>query len=205
MRDSLLKNRSTLIVLDGDGVIFDYREAFAHVWHRAFGEKLTMVEPNAYHATRAYGVEFQDEAQKRMLEEHFTHDAWATMPLMPGAKEACERLAQSGYTLVIVSSMNPEYARARVENCEQYQLPISAVHAVKRTPADTNPKLTLLNTLEPAAFVDDLVSNFEGVDERVHRAFINYQRIDCPSAGSAVRYHTEHKGLLEFAAYWLSL
>lgn len=193
-----------LIVLDADGVIFDYRQAFPVVWRAAFGEALPMVQPNAYHAALAYNITWESEAQKQQFEKHFGHEAWATMPLMPGADEALRLLDDSGFELVIVSSMNPEFTHSRIENCRRYALPISAVHAVKRDKEGANPKLELLNQLSPVAFADDLLSNFEGLNEAVHRAYINYETVDSPNIDSPVHYHTSHPNLLAFACYWVA-
>ncbi|KVP65620.1 hypothetical protein WJ96_04435 [Burkholderia ubonensis] len=196
---------SDLIVLDGDGVLFDYRKAFPGVWKRAFGTDIEMVRPDAYHADAAYGITWESEAQMQHFFSHFGEEAWATMPLMDGADEACRLLADAGYRLVIVSSMNPEFAAARKKNCEAFGLPIEAVHAVRRTgAADHNPKLATLHALKPLALVDDLKANFEGLTG-IHRAFIHYGRFDCPSIGYAgAEADTTHDSLLDFARFWVA-
>lgn len=194
-----------LIVLDGDGVIFDYRKAFPGVWKRAFGTDLAMVRPNAYHADAAYGITWESEAQMQHFYSHFGEEAWSTMPLMTGADEACQLLADAGHKLVIVSSMNPAFGAARKKNCEAFGLPIEEVYAVRRSGAtDSNPKLAKLNELKPLALVDDLKANFEGLDG-IHRAFIHYGRFDCPSIGhTGAEADTTHGDLLAFAKYWLA-
>lgn len=191
-----------LLALDGDGVIFDYRKAFPGVWKRAFGTTIEMVEPNAYHATTAYGIQWESKEQEAEFFKHFDEDAWSTMELMPGADEACDKLVKAGFELVIVSSMNHRFGEARLKNCELHSLPIKTVHAVKRV-GDENPKLEILHKLKPLALVDDLVDNFEGLDPSIYRAFINYERIDCPSKGRAIPFDTWHYCLLGFADYWI--
>jgi len=190
-----------VIALDGDGVIFDYRKAYPAVWKAAFGTEITMVEPNAYHAHTAYGVKFESAEQEAQFFAHFGEEAWATMPLMEGASEACALLAECGYKLVIVSSMNPKFQDARMRNCELYGLPISDVYAVKRT-GEGNPKLPIMHELQPVALVDDLMDNFEGLQKSVHSAFISYGRFDCPSLGSDLLADSAHGSLLEFAQFW---
>jgi hypothetical protein len=190
-----------VIALDGDGVVFDYRKAYPAVWKAAFGTEITMVEPNAYHAHTAYGVQFESAEQETQFFACFGEEAWATMPLMGGADEACSMLADCGYRLVIVSSMNPKFAAARKRNCELHGLPISEVYAVKRT-GDGNPKLSILHELQPLALVDDLMDNFEGLDPSIHSAFVNYRRFDCPSIDSKLLADSVHGSLLEFAQFW---
>ena len=41
-----------------------------------------------------------------------------------------------------------------------------------------------VNTLKPRVLVYDLASNFAGLEPSIYRAFIDYGRIDCPSAGA---------------------
>lgn len=189
------------IVLDGDGVVFDYRKAYPGVWKAAFGTEITMVEPNAYHAHTAHGIKFDSAEQETRFFEYFGEDAWATMPLMEGADDACRLLADVGYKLVIVSSMNPKFEAARLRNCKLHGLPISEVYAVKRT-GEGNPKLEVLHDLQPVAVVDDLMDNFEGLQPSIHSAFINYGRFDCPSIGHKLLADSAHGSLLDFAQFW---
>jgi hypothetical protein len=193
--------RDKTIVLDGDGVVFDYRQAYPAVWKKAFGTEIKMVEPNAYHAHTAHGVKFETPAQETRFFAFFDEEAWATMPLMEGAAEACALLVDCGYRLVIVSSMNPKFAGARLRNCELHNLPISEVFAVRRVGIG-NPKLPILHELQPVALVDDLKDNFEGLQPSIHSAFINYGRFDCPSIGHEVIPDSEHRSLLDFARFW---
>jgi phosphoglycolate phosphatase-like HAD superfamily hydrolase len=196
-------NKNKLLALDGDGVIFDYRKAFPVVWKAAFGDEIEMVAPNSYHAHTAYGISWESDEQKNKFFEHFETHAWATMPLMDGADEACKLLKDAGYKLIIVSSMNPTFSQARADNCKLFDLPIDDVIAVKRVEKE-NPKLAELHRLKPAALVDDLIDNFEGLDPVIHAAFINYQRIDCPSREHHIAPDSSHGSLLEFAHHWIS-
>jgi phosphoglycolate phosphatase-like HAD superfamily hydrolase len=196
-------NKNKLLALDGDGVIFDYRKAFPVVWKAAFGAEIEMVEPNSYHAHTAYGISWESDEQKNLFFEQFGTHAWATMPLMDGADEACKLLKDAGYKLIIVSSMNPKFSQARADNCKLFDLPIDDVIAVKRVEKE-NPKLAELHRLKPAALVDDLIDNFDGLDSAIHAAFINYERIDCPSRSHRIAPDSSHGSLLKFAHYWLS-
>lgn len=190
-------------VLDGDGVIFDYRKAFPGVWRAAFGSDIEMVRPDAYHAHTAYGIEWESETQMKHFFSHFGEEAWSTMPLMEGAKEGCHILAESGVELVIVSSMNPAFENARMANCLLYELPIDKVFAVKRG-SEGNPKLDVIEGLRPRGLADDLADNFEGLSESIHRALIDYKRFDSPNIDTPHSIHSRHGSLLEFARYWVN-
>jgi hypothetical protein len=189
-----------IVALDGDGVVFDYRHAFPGVWKRAFGTDIEMIEPNAYHATTAHGIVFESPEQEAQFFECFDEEAWATMPLMEGVKEACAIL-RADYELVIVSSMNPKFAEARRANCNLFYLPISEVYAVPRVD-EGNPKAQVLHELQPVALVDDLMSNFEDLPPSIHKAFINYGRFDCPSRNHHLIPDSTHNSLLAFARFW---
>lgn len=195
---------SNTIALDGDGVIFDYRKAFPVVWEAAFGEKLEMVRPDAYHATTAYGIEWKNEEQQEWFFKHFTEEVWASMPLFDGVQEACGILVDAGFKLVIVSSMNHRFGMARHRNCQLHSLPITEVHAVKRVKGEGNPKQEVIDLIKPVALVDDLVDNFEGLDVSVHCAFINYDRFDCPSKDSHIKPDSSHGSLLDFSKFWIN-
>ena len=193
-----------IIAVDGDGVMFDYRKAFPLVWRAAFGTDIQMVRPDAYHAHTAYGITWESVEQEAHFFKHFGEEAWSTMPLMDaGVKEGSELLVDAGFTLVCVSSMNPQFEAARKRNCELHALPFSEVHAVKRSGAG-NPKKAVLERLRPVALADDLMDNFEDLSHEIHTAFIDYGRFDSPSLTSPLVPMSTHGSFLEFARYWVS-
>lgn len=195
---------SDLLAIDGDGVVVDYRQAYPVVWKKAFGAELPMVRPDAYHAHNAYGIVWESPAQEEHFFRHFDDEAWSTMPAMEGVLDACNQLVKAGHTLVCVTSMNPRFADARRQNFRTLGLPVSEVYAVKRLDSG-NPKLKVLHELGAAALVDDLLDNFEGLADAIHRAYIDYGRYDAPGIGSTfIRRHSTHSSLLDFARYWLS-
>ena len=192
-----------LIALDGDGVVFDYRKAFPGVWRAAFGTDIELIRPDAYHAHTAYGITWESPEQESHFFKHFGEEAWSTMPLFDGVTEACEMLASAGYDLICVTSMNPQFAAARQRNCDVYGLPITKVHAVKRS-GSGNPKREVIERLCPLALVDDLMDNFEELPPEVHTAYIDYARFDAPSLTSKIVPQSCHGSLLDFARYWLA-
>ncbi|MBC8741874.1 HAD family hydrolase [Paraburkholderia sp. UCT31] len=195
---------SSLIAVDGDGVMLDYRLAFPDVWRRAFGGELKLVRPDAYHAATAFGIEWASAEQEAHFYSHFGEDAWSTMPALDGAVEGCHLLVAAGFELVCVTSMNPGFADARKRNLEAHGFPVSDVYAVKRNGVE-NPKLETLERLRAVALVDDLPDNFAGLDRAVHRALIDYGRFDAPIPTSDAAWpHSTHRSLLDFARFWVS-
>lgn len=195
---------SKLICLDSDSVITNYLEAARSAWLEAYGELLPLVDPDAYYAYNAFGIapeQVEDFYQK--LYAVFGHKHWRQMPLLPGAVEACHILLNKGYDLACVTAMPKVHADARALCFKDQGIPINIVYAEERTPGavDENPKLDRITLLEPAFFVDDLLSNFEGINSDVHCAWIDGGYSDKPNealVGNGLHSST-YRTLLEFA------
>lgn len=192
------------IAIDGDGVLFDYNAVYPLVWRKAFGEELVEVQPNSYHAHNQYGVEFTSKAQEQKFFDAFDEDVWATMPALHGAIEATRMLFSHGYSLVCVSSMPARFTQARMNNLLTLWMPFDRVIATGRGEGDGNPKKAVIEALNPTYFVDDLLSNFEGVPSTTHTAWIDYKKMDSPSLDlvSEGWHDSTHGTLLDFAK-WL--
>jgi FMN phosphatase YigB (HAD superfamily) len=200
-----LTQGAKILAIDGDGVLVDYRKAFPGVWKKAFGTDLPLLHENAYHATTAYGIHWENASQEAHFYAHFDDEAWETMPAFEGAIEACESLVAAGYRLVCVTSMNPAYVEARRRNFRALSLPLEEVVAVQRKHC-LNPKLEVLHRLRPLALVDDLLDNFNGLDAGIHSALIDYKRFDAPGRElGGVTARSVHGSLLEFSRFWLAL
>jgi phosphoglycolate phosphatase-like HAD superfamily hydrolase len=194
------KVKNTLVALDGDGVLLDYRRAFPGVWKAAFGSEIQMIQPNAYHAHTAHGIQWESAEQEQHFLSHFGEEAWSTMPLLEGVAEGCQLMVDAGFELVCVTSMNAKFGAARKRNFELHNLPISEVYPVKRVGSE-NPKLEVLHRLMPIALADDLMDNFDGLSPDIHSAFIDYRRFDSPSLVSRIVPDSTPGSLLEFARF----
>lgn len=195
-----------LLVFDADGVLFKYNDSYPHVWREAFGQELLKVANNCYHAHNEYGVEFESPAQKAKFFDTFDARFWSTMTPLPGAVEATRMLSAAGFRLICVSSMPQAFEDARLENFRALGMPIERVYATGRTTEVAgNPKLEILLQLKPDGFADDLLKNFEGVPESIHRAFIDYGNADSPNIGlgNEFPFDSKHSSALEFARYWM--
>ncbi len=197
-----MPNHNKLIVLDCDGVLLDYNAAYPGVWRRAFGQELPPRNHDCYHAAGAFGIRFTDDRDKARFYEHFDEHAWSTMPELPGALQACQRLVELGFELLCLSSMPPEFANARLRNLHALQFPIETVIATGRYGQAENPKLEDLRRLMPVAFVDDLAHNFSGLPAGIHKALIERGHVDSPNLGYASEHDTQHASLSDFVHYW---
>lgn len=191
-----------VIVIDADGVTFDYRQSYPIVWKKAFGTELKVVRPDSYHAHIMYGLDFsKDKKLEAAFFAHFGADIWADLPPCPGAVEACQTLHELGFTLLCVSSMPSEFAAARKINFEKLGMPVAEVIATGRIKTE-NPKLKIVNDINPVAFVDDLATNFIGINQQIHRALIHGNHHDNPNNHHQHLTTTVHTDLADFTQYW---
>ena len=193
------------IALDADGVLLNYNDAYPYVYERAFGRPLPLLRADAYHATNAYGLTLvKGSPEYDRFFASFDENAWATMPVFEGVIEGCHALHDAGYELICVSSMPPEFADARLRNFQLHDLPIAQVIATGRHSGD-NPKLTVIEELQPVGFVDDLASNFLGVGSSVHKALVDRKCFDSPNTPEDTRLaNTHHPSLKHFCDWWLT-
>jgi hypothetical protein len=197
-----MKNRK--LAVDCDGVLVDYPPAYEIVWERAFGQKLSVVDASAYHATNRYGVSFESREQMLHFFSFFTDDVWESLPALPGAVHACERLVEAGFELVTVTALDFKFEKARIANLHRHGFPIDHVITTGRSDLGFT-KAAALNLLGPVAMVDDLAANFLGLDSGIHRALIHKKAKDSPAPQyETTKPDSEHLTLAEFANYWLS-
>lgn len=196
--------KKKIFALDADGVLLNYKAAFPGVFLKAFGKALALVRPDAYHATTAYGLTLMPgTAEHDQFFAHFDVEAWSTMPLLPGVREACQALHEADYELVCVTSMPTRFEAARLANFRSHGLPIDRVVATGRYMGE-NPKRSHIEALGPVAFADDLAHNFLGLGPEIHKALIDYGNFDSPNRGADVSMvDSTHGSFVEFVHWWL--
>lgn len=176
---------SKLIALDCDGVLLDYATAYGQAWTRAFGERLTLVDPYAYWPTDRWGVPRLSGQALEQFRAVFDDTFWRTIPPVESAVEACEQLVRAGYELICVTALEARHLEARRHNLRELGFPLSHIYATGSLPtaSDASPKAALLNDLQPACFVDDYVPYLVGVDDRIHRVLITRDPDGSPNTG----------------------
>lgn len=199
----MVKKQLNKIALDADGVLIDYNLAAAHVWHKAFGSMPQVKDPTAYHFRNAYCIDILQGKEKEHYNAHF-EKAWACMPAMQGAVQGCKMLHEAGYELHVVTAMPPKYAQMRRDNLRALGFPIASVTATGGANTLGNPKKETLLSMKPIAFVDDLLSNFQGVNHSMHCALLHWNSPDNPNPD----YHqplkaSSHLNMVEFAQFWI--
>lgn len=192
-----------IIALDADGVLLDYGLAYASAWQKAFGTYPGERDPLAYWPIDRWEVERVEGDRLDLLRRAFDNEFWSSIPPVPGAIEACHKLAAAGYELVCVTALPAEFRAAREHNLRLHGFPIHLVHATDNVATAASPKADTLNSLKPIAFVDDYLPYFVGVDAAIHRALILRGITGSPNAGDLM-VHTDshHADLLAFANWW---
>lgn len=105
-----------IIALDADGVLLDYGLAYASAWQKAFGTYPGERDPLAYWPIDRWEVERVEGDRLDLLRRAFDNEFWSSIPPVPGAIEACHKLAAAGYELVCVTALPAEFRAAREHN-----------------------------------------------------------------------------------------
>lgn len=197
--------KKPVIALDGDGVLFDYHEAYRGAWAKAFGALPPVRDPQAYWPLDRFEVRRVAGEEMALFRRQFDEEFWSSIPPMPGAVDACHALVAAGFELTCVTAMDPIYEAARRQNLHKCGFPIDRVIATanKATP-NLSPKAQALRELEPVAFVDDYLPFLKGIPAQIHAALIMREPNGTPNAGDElVLAHSRHADLADFAACWL--
>jgi 5' nucleotidase, deoxy (Pyrimidine), cytosolic type C protein (NT5C) len=181
MKTDHLWGRPRIIAIDADGVLLNYNLAYASAWSKAFGEFPQERDPEAYWAYDRWAVERLSGYALNYFRSFFDEEFWSSIPIIEGADVACEMLVRRGHELVCVTAMEARYSAARKRNLQRLNLPISDVISVEHHANGVSPKATVLNELQPAAFVDDYLPYFYGVDASVYRCLVTRERNGSPN------------------------
>ncbi len=193
------------IALDCDGVLLDYNTAYSKAWFNVFGERLVLNNPAAYWPMERWNARRLVSNELEQFRCAFDHAFWSTIPAVPGALEACQRLADQGYNLVCVTALPEKFADARAQNLRDLGFPISRVVTTSNVIVGGSPKAQAIADLGPVAFVDDYGPYLVGVVPPVHLALILRDPVGSPNAGKLLDIPDScHADLLGFADWWLS-
>lgn len=193
-----------LLALDADGVLLDFNLAYAHAWQRTFGQPPRERDPLAYWPMDRWHVERLNAAGRARFRAAFDKTFWATVPAIPGAIEACQRLHDSGFELVCVSALDVEFEADRLRNLRNCGFPIERVIATGNEISERSPKADAIASLRPLAFVDDYLPYLRGVPAEVHTALILRGPNGSPNTGDELTLaKSTHADLAGFADHWL--
>lgn len=189
-----------IICLDCDGVLLDYNNAYGKVWHKRYGEPIPVLDASLYHAENYYGIKWPSPEERKSFFEYFNEHGWGMMEALPGALEAVIKLKQSGYKIVVVTSMPPEKQAMRHENLIALGFPIDATISTGSKKNGINPKKKFIEELKPEYFVDDLVENFHNIEHMCNFVFIDNKASDSPNLKfqEKLNLYATHESLYDF-------
>lgn len=205
--ETLLKKNTDIIALDGDGVLFDYNEMYAQVWEKAFGKKPEKNPVRAYHVRNQYAMDFMSADHKKHFHDVFSTHGWENMMPLPGAVQACQKIHNLGFSLVIVSTMPSEHKEKRLSNAKKYDMPIAHIHTADKDIDDLgldfyNPKKSIIEALRPVAFLDDLLINLYQLNTSTHKAWLRWDTFDNPNSPEHISWADSiHDNMTEFAQW----
>ncbi|SRR5664280_242768 len=193
-----------VIALDADGVLLDFHLGYAGAWQRAFGVAPLERDPLAYWPMDRWEVERLDEARRVHFRKHFDATFWTTVPAIPGAVDACQRLHAAGFDLVCVSALESEFEAARLRNLRDHGFPIERVIATGNASGERSPKADAIAELDPEAFVDDYLPYLRGIPAHVHTALVLRAPNGSPNSGAEMALaKSVHDDLGGFVTHWL--
>ena len=193
-----------IIALDADGVLLDYNAAYRGAWERAFGESPVLRDTNAYWAIDRWGVSRLVGSELDRFRACFDEEYWKSIPAIPNAVKACEKLCAAGYELVCVSAIESHFQSARLQNLRECGFPIDRVIATSNNVNGASPKAEALRELRPVAFVDDFLPYLRGIPEEIHAALVLRESNGSPNKGHELNLaHSQHTDLANFASWWI--
>ncbi len=195
-----------IIALDGDGVLLDYHAAYADVWALAFGARPAVKDPLAYWPIDRFDVPVLEPAERKHLKSRMDGTFWSAVPVLPGAKIACDRLVAAGFDLICVTAIRNEFRDARFHNLRAHDLPIvDVIAAPHQADMSKSPKAKALAELKPVAFVDDYAVYLRGIPDDLHAALVLREPNGSPNTPElSARANSTHRDLPDFVDYWLS-
>lgn len=194
-----------VIALDADGVLLDFHLAYAYAWQRVFGTFPVERDPLAYWPIHRWEVPHLGFLGRRRFRAAFDEGFWASVPAIPGAVQACQRLDAAGFDLVCVSALEERFEAARLRNLRTLGFPIERVIATGNRDLGRSPKADAVHEIGARAFVDDYLPYFRGLSDQVHLALVTRAPNGSPNQGPELeRVHSVHADLGEFVDHWLA-
>lgn len=160
-----------LFLIDGDGVMLDYNQAFKDHYEKIYNKTLILKNPKAYQAVEACGLDkMSEEDYKYFKNESAKLGMWENMPALPGALEFVNEISKY-FKVWCLTSMPQEHEQDRLKNLQKLGFPIEKVIATSRI-GNENPKKKFIENLNPVYFMDDLLQNFVDIDSKIKTKLI---------------------------------
>lgn len=191
------------IALDCDGVLLSYIECYKRLYEELFNTKIFIVNPQSYSADTHLGIDWTGRKDDQVkFYDYFAQHGWNSMQPLDGAVQATHMLKDAGYEIFVVTSIPEDKALARAYNLESHNFAFDDVIACgsHSTSNGKNIKKVHLDKINPQFFVDDLISNFDGVSKNMDCVLIDWYCENNHSwhPESEIQIHSRHEFLLDF-------
>lgn len=171
-----------LFLIDGDGVMLDYNQAFKENYEKIYNKKLTLTNPHSYQAVEMWGVgDMSKEDYEHFKKESAKLGIWENMPALPDSLEFVKEISKY-FTVWCLTSMPTEYEQHRLRNLQNLGFPIEKVIATSRV-GNENPKKRFIEKLKPVYFMDDLLQNFVDLNSKLKTklVFLDWKHENSPN------------------------
>lgn len=139
------------IVLDVDGVLLNFIDAFEEVAHTLkddFGKEL-QINKNLYHLNHRLGITLEQE--NRVWQKFEELNMWEKLNPLPGVIQAIESINKAGFDIYIVTAIEEKYMESRLKNLREIGVIPKEIYCV----GYNNSKKEIVDRIKPDVFVDD--------------------------------------------------
>lgn len=190
------------IALDCDDVLLNYNHAWGDMYAKYFNlpKFNEPVNPKAYYAAEYWGIEWDDfKPELQEFNKHFHIYGWRDMQALDGAIEATHILRDNGYKIFVVTRMPASGEKQRSDNLHELGFAFDAVIGTGHTTTH-NPKKPFIEALNPEYFVDDLITNFVGIESDTKFVWLDVGRIheENEQLKDVHDIHHTHSNLFDF-------
>lgn len=159
-----------LAILDIDGVLLDYREAYRIKCCSFFKKEPAIKDINAFMCHEYFDIPTLSGQDLEDFHSHNYEDFWRSMPPMPNVIRAVHGLSFLGYNMIAVSAAPIDSSKFRYHNLINLGFLIDDVICVGE--GSPNPKKDIINKLNPEIFIEDHLPYLEGINEHIKLGYI---------------------------------
>ena len=185
------------IVLDCDGVILDYNHTWGKILSKFLNKQID-AKNIAFHASNVFDYHLADH-EKNEFYELFHNHGWIDMQPIENSLKAIKLLEEKKFDIHIVTSIPEKANYLRKTNLTNLGVSFSSLHTVGYN-ANINSKKDIVNLINPDFFLDDLIMNFEGINEDINCILIDNNTYDNPNKihEKYIQFYKKHNSLFEF-------
>lgn len=161
-------NKRKKIVLDVDGVLLNFIDAFdqvAHTLKDEFGKELEL-NKNLYHLTHRLGI---TQEQENIVWKKFAEiGMWENLDPLPGVIDAVKKIKDADFDIYIVTAIDEKNKEARMKNLEKIGVIPKEIHCV----GYGQNKIDIINKINPDVFIDDRLEHLHNAECAYHLVWI---------------------------------